>query len=223
MAETPNTPPVSSAPARTMGPMVGPMVGPTGRSIFVGMGLGALVVAVVLGLILSQGGPSSNYGPAGWTVFHDPGGYFTIALPPGWTIDGGKSGSGTLGGTSSSFSYTEYTWAASDPTNGSAGPVVGITYHPLPNAIARQFECATFSGTNTTVDGLPASSIDGSGWILSTQVAHYQINYGFPPPRNVAHASAPTPIPAATATAGVDLATQIAQTFKPTPATPLSC
>src|SRR5215475_7555924 len=96
MPETPNTPPVSSAPATTMGPIVGP----TGRSIFVGMGLGALVVAVVLGLILSRGGPSGNYGPAGWTVFHDPGGYFTIALPPGWTIDGGKSGTGTMGGPS---------------------------------------------------------------------------------------------------------------------------
>lgn len=217
MAETPNTPPVSSAPATTMGPIVGP----TGRSIFVGMGLGALVVAVVLGLILSRGGPSSTYGPAGWTVFHDPGGYFTIALPPGWTIDGGKSGTGTMGGPSGSYTETDYAWVASDPTNGSAGPFVWITYHPLPSALARQYECQSFSSTNTTIDGIPASSI-GDGWLLSTQAVHYQINYGFPSPDTL-QTTPPTPIPAATATAGHDLSLQVTQTFRPTPATPLSC
>jgi hypothetical protein len=218
MAETPNTPPVASAPAQGMGPVAGP----TGRSIFVGMALGALVVAVALGVILSHGGgTSSGYGPEGWTEFHDPGGYFTIALPPGWTIDGGQSGTGTLGGPSGSYTETDYAWVARDPTNGAAGPVVAITYHPLPNAIARQFECQNGSGPNTTVDGLPAQSI-GGGWLLSTQAAHYQLNYGFPPD-NTAHSTAPTPIPAATATAGQSLTARIAATFKPTPATPLAC
>ncbi len=217
MAETPNTPPAPSPAALASGVARGP----SGRSVFVGLALGALIVAAALGVILSGGGKSPGYGPSGWTVFHDPAGYFTIALPPGWSIDGGKSGSGTMGSTAGSYSETDYTWVARDPTNGTAGPVVNIYYYPLPSALARHFECQNFAATNTTFDGLPASSI-GGGWILATQAAHYQLNYGYPPD-NRFYTNPPTAIPAATATAGTSLALQVANTFRPTPATALSC
>ena len=87
-----------------------PMTMVNGRRILVGIALGTIAVALVFGLMLSHAHPTGPLGvapgsslPAGWQVFHDPAGYFTIALPPGWTATGGRDGSGTLGDRTGSY------------------------------------------------------------------------------------------------------------------------
>jgi hypothetical protein len=220
MAETrepPETPPPASSPR----PATQVALGLSGRNLFVGMAVGTLIVAVVLGLVLSHASTPPAYGPSGWTVFHDPSGYFTISLPPGWTADGGESGTGTTGDATGSYTETDYAWVAEDPANGGEGPIVAISYYPLPNAFARQYECRAFPSPSATFAGLPAAPI-ADGWIVATTAAHYQLNYGFPP-NTTAHTTPPTPVPAVTATAGTDLSAQVAATFRPTPRTPLSC
>jgi hypothetical protein len=71
---------------------------------------------------------------------------------------------------------------------------------------------------------LPAAHDDLTGWLFNTHAAHYQMDYAFPGwTGNGLLTSAPTPIPQDTLRVGQNTFATILASFKPVPATPLSC
>ena len=111
------------------------------------------------------------------------------------------------------------------PPKGTSSITVSVTVQTFTSDYARQWACPNQRfPTNTTVDGLFASQDDVAGRLFDTTVAHHQIDYECPGwTGNALQTSPPTPIPQDVLHAGQTSFATILGSFKPTPATPLSC
>ncbi|MGH2514868.1 MAG: hypothetical protein ACRDHP_04365 [Ktedonobacterales bacterium] len=209
--------------------------GARSRRALLGGSLAVVALVVVFGLLFAYlraprltalaGGQT----PKGWQTYRDPAGAFTIRIPPEWraTVSTGES---TMGNNSGSFSSQDEYVELGTSSNLLLGTGVGIDVEPLPNAFARQWTCQSgLDSPNTTIGGWPATSGSWT-WFLDTNAAHYQISTSFPgggsphsSPAMPAGQPLSTPVPQATVTASEQLITLVVSTFRPIPATPLSC
>lgn len=159
--------------------------------------------------------------PAGWHLYHDPYGFFTIGLPPGWTAQAAPPSTGIVRDKQGSGTETDYLVAFGNPPHDPAGLTVDIFYHPLSIQILRTGVCQNMSklapGTPTT-----RPYFEGAGWFVETNAAHFQLSY-FLDNRPEEPPYPATPIPQATQEAGAHLFARILATFTPTPNTPLQC
>lgn len=166
--------------------------------------------------------------PTGWQRYTDPGGYFSISLPDGWTAQRDISGVTTAGNRSGSFTTQDMMDTLGGPPRGQNSITVEILTEPLPNDFARQWMCGAFpaSHNNTRIAGLPAASLDNT-WLLNTQAAHFQISYVYPNwPGDVnmpVNAPTATPMPPGFYDRGQQEIKTILASFLPIPATPLAC
>jgi hypothetical protein len=166
--------------------------------------------------------------PAGWHAYHDPAGYFTIAVPAGWTAQT-FSGETTEGNvyTGQSATFPNYDTILGNPPIGESTLRVGISVSPHTTPFERQWDCQDHGFPNTLLAGLPAVHYERDvwgSWLLNTDTAHYQIDLipvGFH--GNALESGVPTPVPQATVQAENQLAPRILATFTPIPATWFFC
>jgi len=162
--------------------------------------------------------------PAGWHVYHDPGGYFTVALPDGWTATR-SVGTATIGAASGSDAATIIMLQFGEPPQGSKTITVEITVQPIDDFLRRMACQGTATPyINATVAGMPATYLPTQTWLLKTNAASFQIDYFYPGyTGDIAQTSAPTPIPQAELTQGQHEMATILATFRPNPDTPFTC
>lgn len=167
--------------------------------------------------------------PAGWQRYTDPGGYFSVSLPNGWTAQRDTSGKATMGNNSGSFTTQDITDTLGGPPRGQNSITVWVLIEPLPNDFARQWECGAWppARNNATLAGLPAIHFEDNTWLLTTNAAHFQINYLYPNwPGNVnmpVNAPTATPMPPGFYDRGQQEIKTIIASFLPIPDTPLAC
>lgn len=120
--------------------------------------------------------------PTSWQRYTDPGGYFSVSLPAGWTAQQEDGGELTMGSGSGSVTLQNIMYTFGEPPHGQNSITVWVMVEPLPSDLARQWECRALpiSDGNTTIAGLPAIHDDVIGWLLNTTAAHFQISYAYP-------------------------------------------
>lgn len=159
--------------------------------------------------------------PAGWHLYRDPYGFFTIGLPPGWAAQTTPPSTGTVGDRQGSGTMTGYLVGLGNSHFDPTGLTVDVSYYPLSNRILRSWSCQSMAqrapGTPTT-----RPYFAGLNWFVETNAAHYQIGY-FLNNRSEALMSPATPIPQAKQEADTLLFAQLLATFTPIPNTPLQC
>ncbi len=108
----------------------------------------ALLVAVTLSVVLlahvraQTGGVGLSSATAtqsilpGWRRYREPDGYFTVAVPEGWTAPL-TVGHGTMGDPTGSSSFTTTTVALGGPPDGSRTITVDITVTPITDTYER--------------------------------------------------------------------------------------
>ena len=167
--------------------------------------------------------------PTNWQRYTDPGGYFSVSLPAGWTAQRDTSGKSTMGNNSGSVTTQDITDTLGGPPRGQNSITVWVLIEPLPNDFARQWECGAWppERNNTTVAGMPALHLEDNTWLLNTNAAHFQISYFYPNwPGNVnmpVNAPTATPMPPGFYNQGQQEIKTIIASFLPMPATPLAC
>jgi hypothetical protein len=164
--------------------------------------------------------------PAGWRLYRDPDGYFTLAIPADWHADR-MAGTATYGFRGVTVQVPTVFTRFGVP--GLSIPPTAlsfqITIERLVNSAQRQAACLSWR-PDTIVGGLPAMSLHGivSGWLVYTSTATYQLDYRLPDSLgNTLQSTLPTPPPQATVTAAQEQLAEIVATFRPIPAVPLSC
>jgi hypothetical protein len=174
--------------------------------------------------------------PAGWHLYHDPDGYFTIALPPGWQVVR-DTGSGQEGDASSAAEVrtvsTELlppgaTPPEKNPDNTAVGLRVSITfdvYTNLSGDYKHKALCSVFQHANTHLNGYPAQQLNPNrSWLFATSAATYQVSYSLPGDLpGTLITTLPTPVPQATRTTAESQALAIIHTLRLNPATPPKC
>lgn len=167
--------------------------------------------------------------PTNWQRYTDPGGYFSVSLPTGWTTQRDISGKATMGNNNGSFTTQDITDTLGGPPRGQNSITVWVMIEPLPNDFARQWECRALPipDGNTTIAGLPAIHDDVIGWLLNTNAAHFQIDYAYPNWRGdvMMRPGDPTatPMPPGFYDQGQQEIKTIIASFLPMPDTPLAC
>ncbi|MGH2517047.1 MAG: hypothetical protein ACRDHP_15465 [Ktedonobacterales bacterium] len=172
--------------------------------------------------------------PAGWHLYRDPGGSFTIGLPPSWQAGGTVTGHGVEGDPIASANITEvdtsFFPSAGGPQNFDPHLRVDVNYMLYTDtrgAFKQPFLCSIYTKSDTTIGGVRAVTEQPAAWHLwtiATSALEYQVSYGLPSDRpKVSEPVPPTPVPQATVTADVNLAEAILATFTPIPATPPKC
>jgi hypothetical protein len=233
MATPSEGPPREDAPQppETMSPAP-----PSRRARIAGAAALSIIVVVFAALFyaLSHKGFStatdapSPTAPINWQRYTDPGGYFSVSLPNGWTVERDTSGKATMGNSGGSFTTQDIMDTLGGPPRGQNSITVSIWIEPLPNDFARQWMCQAFSPShnNTTVGGVPANFFDNT-WLFTSNAAHFQISYVYPNwPGNVAmpsNAPTATPMPPGFYNLGQQEMRTIVASFLPIPATPLAC
>jgi len=206
------------------------------RRTLIGGGIAVVALAVVFGLLFAYPRTprlitlTTAPAPQSWQTYRDPASAFTIRIPPEWRASVSTS-EGTMGNNSGSFSSQDEEVALGTSPDLLFGTGVSVDVEPLPNAFARQWECQNgLNSPDTTIGGLPATTLGSWTWLLDTNAAHYQISTSFPgggsphtSPMMPAGQPLPTPVPQTTVTASEQLITLVVSTFRPIPATPLSC
>lgn len=198
----------------------------------------ALVACTALGagqrIPDSSSVPSSMHIPAGWHLYRDPQGYFTIALPPGWQVQGGtvtghgeqSDAQGAANTTNVLTNFLPPKWDSQDSSLG-LGVFVSYTLYTDISGNFRQRElCGLYTKSDTKINGVPAVLEPPASlhiWAIGTSAATYQISYGLPSDRPHMAPGIQTPVPQATVTADQQLAEAILATFTPIPATPPKC
>jgi hypothetical protein len=191
-----------------------------------------VIVFATLFYTLSHKGPSTATpaptAPINWQRYTDPGGYFSVSLPNGWTVERDTSGTAVMGNDSGSFTTQDIMDTLGGPPRGQNSITVEVLIEPLPNDFARQWMCGAFpaSQNNTTIAGVPANVLDNT-WLLNTNAAHFQISYVYPNwPGNVAmpvNAPTATPMPPGFYDRGQQEIQTIIASFLPIPDMPLAC
>lgn len=155
-----------------------------GRLAWIAGGAAALAVVVTFAAALGVLGRVPFVGQffpgAGWQIYRDPTGLFTVQMPPGWTGHYSDQGSATEGDQTTSVTIETYATTLGDPPDSTATFKFAVSYWPLPNAFARQWQCQQRQQLDTTIDGLPAEHGGGTVYdplLLDTEAAHYQIDY----------------------------------------------
>jgi len=166
--------------------------------------------------------------PAGWQRYTDPGGYFTVAIPKGWTVER-DTGTSMAGDSHGSVTFPDAIDTFGGPPLGQNTITVWIHAEGITSDRARQWMCEAGSPSrnNTTLAGLPAWQSDRFGWIVVSSGASFQISYAYPNYKgNVnmpANAPSPTPMPPGFYEKGQQELHTILASFLPTPDTPLKC
>lgn len=167
--------------------------------------------------------------PTNWQRYTDPGGYFSVSLPKGWTMQRDTNGGSTEGNANGSVTLQDITDTLGGPPRGQNSITVWVLIEPLPNDFARQWECGAWppARNNTAVAGVPALYLNENTWLLNTNAAHFQISYLYPNwPGNVnmpVNAPTATPMPPGFYDQGQQEIKTIIASFLPIPATPLTC
>lgn len=167
--------------------------------------------------------------PINWQRYTDPGGYFSVSLPDGWTVERDTSGKATMGNNSGSFTTQDIRDTLGGPPRGQNSITVEVSLEPLPNDFARQWECQAFPPVhnNTTIAGLPATHFMFNSWLLTTSAAHFQIDYAYPNWQGdvliLPNAPTSTPMPPGFYALGQQEIKTILTSFLPIPDTPLAC
>lgn len=205
------------------------------RRVWLGAGIAALALLVAGAAIVGALDPAlalsslfPRSAPADWHVYRDPAGYFTIAVPAGWTAQT-SSGETTEGNvyTGQSATFTTYDTNLGNPPNGESTLTVGIYVSPHTTPFERQWDCQNRRFPNTFLSGIPAEHYEPDvwgTWLQDTGTAHFQIDllpvgwHG-----NALQSGVPTPVPQAIVQAENQLAPRILATFTPIPATWLFC
>ncbi len=172
------------------------------------------------GLLSPMATPTvASYLPPGWHLYHDPGGYFTIALPPDWQADR-QTGTVTEGSHGVTVQVPTIDTrlgppnVATPPPTPPTPPALSISIHIelIVSNVERQALLCPIWHPDTTLARLPAERNEGlaPGWLVDTNTATYQIQY------------LPPNLPAANPPAVLQLAEVIA-TLRLIPATTLAC
>ena len=167
--------------------------------------------------------------PTNWQRYTDPGGYFSVSIPEGWTAQRQDGGKATMGNNSGSFTTQDIFDTLGEPPRGQNSITVQVLIEPLPNDFARQWECGAWppARNNATVAGVPAIHFEDNIWLLTTNAAHFQIDYTYPNWQgNVnipANAPTATPMPPGFYDRGQQEIKTILASFLPNPDTPLTC
>lgn len=191
----------------------------------------ALVIGFLARHALPLGAPSTTSVtvPAGWHLYTDPDGYFTIAIPNAWPVHR-DTGTATEifpgGGAQVPTSYTRFGFPATSipPTSLS----VSMNIERLVSAAQRAAVCASWH-PNTTFGGLPAMSYPpgsklGHNWLVYTTMAIYQFSYVLPGDTGgIPQTEEPTPVPQATLDAAQAQVAIFSATFRPMPQTTIKC
>jgi len=198
----------------------------------------ALLVAVALSIALlaharghtSDAGAGTSTGrlttsiPAGWHWYHESDGYFSVAVPDGWTATRSTS-VGTYENSTGSDAVTMTMIELGGPPNGTKTITVQINVQPI-DTFLRRMDCQHLATpyVNAKVAGLPATYLPNAGWLLTTNAASFQINYFYPGyTGDTLQTTTPTPIPQAALTQGQHEMAVILRTFRPIPDTPFTC
>ena len=209
---------------------------PTIRSRSVVAALAAVVLVLAFGGVFALGRASirpsapaatpTAYTPPGWRLYHDPGGYFLLAIPADWSIDRSTS--------TATISYPEGTFQVPDiftrfgPLASPAPPTslsITIDVQRIVSQAHHRALCDSWH-PNTVLAGLPTMEYQGliRGWRIDTTVATYQIHYLLPGDLgNAERSTQPTPVPQATTTAAQEQLAEVIAAFHPLPATAASC
>lgn len=173
--------------------------------------------------------------PAGWRMYRDPLGLYSMRIPANWTASV-TTGSFTMGSRSGSFSGKSEDVQFSDPRQGDASARIQIHAEQINSAFGREWYCAAPSPSsqkNSTLNGYPADEFQpGTVWMLESYDAHFQIDVSIPGvvvPFNpggpmIPNPPPPTPTPLSQTMVKADrtiIATALAS-FQPT-AKPLTC
>lgn len=198
-------------------------------------GVSGMTVLVVLFALLfaainhrSAASGGSLPPPAGWQRYTDPGGYFTVTIPKGWTVQRETSTS-MAGDSHGSVTFPDVMDTFGGPPRGQNTITVWIYVEAITSERARQWMCEARSPSqnNTTLAGLPAWHDEVFGWIVNSSGASFQISYVYPNyPGNVAmpvDAPTATPMPPGFYEQGQQDLHAILASFMPTPDTPLKC
>ena len=190
------------------------------------IGRNAALPSVGVGLRSPQGSvaPQLTAILTGWHWYHDPGGYFAVAIPDGWTTTR-SVGTATIGNASGSDAATMIMLQFGEPPQGSKTITVEITVQPIDDFL-RRMACQNTATpyVNVTVAGLPAMYLPNAGWLLTTNSASFQIDYFYPGyTGDTLQTNPPTPIPQAELTQGQQEMATILATFRPNPDTPFAC
>lgn len=166
---------------------------------------------------------------AGWRVYHDPLGLFTVRLPPGW-VASSSLGSYSEGGPGGSDSGQDEYITFHNVALGAASPSVSIYAHPLHNAAARQMACSAGFAFTMRFHGYPADESMPAVILFDSAGAHFQIDEVIPgvllpvnPGGPANPPPPPTPPPAATVTAERATLSAFLATFQPTDPQSLAC
>ena len=166
--------------------------------------------------------------PVGWHRYADPGGFFSVALPNGWTVQR-DTGTTTMGDAQGSVTVQDVMDVFGGPPRGQKTITVWIHVTPIVNDLERQMACPAGHSAhdNTTVAGLPATYDPVFGWLVDTNNASFQISYEYPNWKGdisiPANAPTATPMPPGFYEQGQQEMQTIIASFTPTPATPLAC
>lgn len=239
MSHEPTPPPQGDTPQP---PEAGqPAQRQTRRGLIAGAAAISIVVFLFAGLFFAfshrafspaSAAPAPTF-PAGWQRYQDPGGYFSVSLPKGWTVQRDTSGKETMGNTQGSVTVHPVMDALGGPPRGQQTITVWITITPIINDFERQWMCGALPPTqdNTTIAGLPASHHvihDGNpAWLLNSSSASFQIDYTYPNWKGdvlmPANAPTATPMPPGFYAQGQQEMQTIIASFMPLPDTPLAC
>jgi hypothetical protein len=167
--------------------------------------------------------------PTDWQRYTDPGGYFSVSIPKGWSVQRDTSEEATMGNRQGSVTVHPVMDVLGGPPRGQQTISVWIHITPIINDLERQMMCEGFSSAqqNTTVAGLPAWHDDLIGWIVTSNSASFQINYQYPNWKGdvamPANAPTATPMPPGFYDQGQREIQMIISSFMPLPDTPLAC
>lgn len=186
------------------------------------------------------GGATATYVPpripAGWHLYRDPRGYFTLGLPLGWNVVGGTAaGHGVQGGPTGSATTVDVSTAFFPPAGGPQNfapqlriDVTYTLYTDTRGAFKQPLLCEIYTKSDTTIGSVRAQMLANNHrshlWAIATSAVAYQVSYGLPSDwTSDSETVPPTPVPQATVTADLQLVQAILATFAPIPATPPKC
>jgi hypothetical protein len=199
--------------------------------------LGAFVaLAVVCAVVAGFGALARSQqralpaGVAGWQVYHDPLGLFSMRLPPGWTAVV-MMGSFTQGDRMGSDSGQDESITFRDPSQGQASASIWVYAMPIHNTtLAQRMDCSSRPREPLLFNGYPADANAPEMTLFESGNAHFQIDETIPGvlmPPNLGKANpllpTPSPLPAATVTADRALLSDALASFQPANPKPLVC